>query len=95
MGAYVFDLAVIQFDPIPGFTKNCLLIDIIGHLADTLENNWRIIVIFRRCLIVNTKCNLTEAKIGEKNFKVRYTSGKIILVRIGMPRLKLMEPSHH
>lgn len=53
MGAYVFDLAVIQFDPIPGFTKNCLLIEIIGHLADTLENNWRIIVIFRRCLIVH------------------------------------------
>ena len=53
MGAYVFDLAVIQFDPILGFTKNCLLIEIIGHLADTLENNWRIIVIFRRCLIVH------------------------------------------
>lgn len=26
-------------------------------------------------------------KIGDKNFKVRYISGKIILVRIGMPRL--------
>ena len=36
MGAYVFDLAVIQFDPIPGFTKNCLLIEIIGHLERTL-----------------------------------------------------------